>query len=91
MVLRARALGEGSKRHNGLAYLLVPLDQPGIDIRPIVQPHRRPEFNEVFFTDARTEAGLVVSEPGDGWRVAMGTLQFEARRLHVGPADPLCP
>ncbi len=68
---------KGSKRHNGLAYLLVPLDQPGIEIRPIVQLTGDSEFNEVFFTDARTEAGLVVGEPGDGWRVAMGTLQFE--------------
>lgn len=68
---------KGSKRHNGLSYLLVPLDQPGVEIRPIVQLTGDSEFNEVFFTDARTEAGLVVGEPGDGWRVAMGTLQFE--------------
>ena len=68
---------KGSKRHNGLAYLLVPLDQPGIEIRPIVQLTGDSEFNEVFFTDARTDADLVVGEPGDGWRVAMGTLQFE--------------
>jgi len=68
---------KGSKRHNGLAYLLVPLDQPGVEIRPIVQLTGDSEFNEVFFTDARTDAGLVVGEPGDGWRVAMGTLQFE--------------
>ena len=68
---------KGSKRHNGLAYLLVPLDQPGIEIRPIVQLTGDSEFNEVFFTDARTDADLVVGEPGDGWRVAMATLQFE--------------
>ncbi len=68
---------KGSKRHNGLAYLLVPLDQPGVEIRPIVQLTGDSEFNEVFFTDARTDADLVVGEPGDGWRVAMGTLQFE--------------
>jgi alkylation response protein AidB-like acyl-CoA dehydrogenase len=68
---------KGSKRHHGLSYLLVPLDQPGIEIRPIVQLTGDSEFNEVFFTDARTDADLVVGEPGDGWRVAMATLQFE--------------
>ena len=68
---------KGSKRHAGLAYLLVPLDQPGIEIRPIVQLTGDSEFNEVFFTDARTDADLVVAEPGDGWRVAMGTLMYE--------------
>ena len=68
---------KGSKRHQGLSYLLVPLDQPGVEIRPIVQLTGDSEFNEVFFDDARTEASLVVGEPGDGWRVAMGTLTFE--------------
>jgi alkylation response protein AidB-like acyl-CoA dehydrogenase len=68
---------KGSKRHAGLSYLLVPLDQPGVEIRPIIQLTGDSEFNEVFFTDARTDADLVVGEPGDGWRVAMGTLAFE--------------
>jgi alkylation response protein AidB-like acyl-CoA dehydrogenase len=68
---------KGSKRHAGLSYLLVPLDQPGVEIRPIVQLTGDSEFNEVFFDDARTDADLVVGEPGDGWRVAMGTLTFE--------------
>jgi alkylation response protein AidB-like acyl-CoA dehydrogenase len=68
---------KGSKRHAGLSYLLVPLDQPGVTVRPIVQLTGDSEFNEVFFDDARTDAGLVVGEPGDGWRVAMGTLTFE--------------
>ena len=68
---------KGSKRHAGLSYLLVPLDQPGVEVRPIVQLTGDSEFNEVFFDDARTDADLVVGEPGDGWRVAMGTLTFE--------------
>jgi alkylation response protein AidB-like acyl-CoA dehydrogenase len=68
---------KGSKRHAGLSYLLVPLDQPGVQIRPIVQLTGTSEFNEVFFDDARTDADLVVGDPGDGWRVAMGTLTFE--------------
>lgn len=68
---------KGSKRHAGLSYLLVPLEQPGVQIRPIVQLTGTSEFNEVFFDDARTDADLVVGEPGEGWRVAMGTLAFE--------------
>ncbi|BBY75172.1 acyl-CoA dehydrogenase [Mycolicibacterium parafortuitum] len=68
---------KGSKRHAGLSYLLVPLDQPGVEIRPIIQLTGDSEFNEVFFDNARTDADLVVGEPGDGWRVAMGTLTFE--------------
>ena len=67
----------GSQRHHGLSFLLVPLDQPGVEIRPIEQLTGGSEFNEVFFTDARTEAELVVGEPGQGWAVAMGLLGFE--------------
>jgi alkylation response protein AidB-like acyl-CoA dehydrogenase len=64
-------------RHRGLSYLLVPMRQDGIDIRPIVQLTGTSEFNEVFFDDARTEAANVVGDVGDGWRVAMGTLGVE--------------
>ncbi|HYN34325.1 MAG TPA: acyl-CoA dehydrogenase family protein [Ilumatobacteraceae bacterium] len=67
----------GSQRHAGLTFLLVPMDQPGIETRPIVQLTGGGEFNETFFTDARTDRDMVVGEPGDGWRVAMGLLGFE--------------
>jgi alkylation response protein AidB-like acyl-CoA dehydrogenase len=67
----------GSTRHHGLSFLLVPLDQEGVEIRPIEQLTGGSEFNEVFFTGARTDADLVVGEPGDGWAVAMGLLGFE--------------
>jgi alkylation response protein AidB-like acyl-CoA dehydrogenase len=67
----------GSSRHRGLSYLLVPMDQPGVEIRPITQLTRTSEFNEVFFDGARTPADHVVGEPGDGWRVALSTLAYE--------------
>jgi acyl-CoA dehydrogenase len=75
---------EGSQRHRGLSYLLVPMDQPGVEIRPIRQITGTAEFNEVFFTGARTSADLVVGGPGDGWKVAMGTLAFERGVLTLG-------
>ncbi|TSD95681.1 acyl-CoA dehydrogenase [Skermania sp. ID1734] len=67
----------GSKRHHGLSYLLVPMKQPGVQVRPILQLTETSEFNEVFFDNARTSADLVVGAVGDGWRIAMGTLTFE--------------
>jgi alkylation response protein AidB-like acyl-CoA dehydrogenase len=67
----------GSVRHQGLSFLLMPIDQDGIDVRPIEQLTGGSEFNEVFFTGARTDADLVVGEPGKGWGVAMGLLGFE--------------
>ncbi|WP_435061807.1 acyl-CoA dehydrogenase family protein [Amycolatopsis thermoflava] len=67
----------GSQRHRGLSYLLVPLKQDGVTVRPIQQLTGTSEFNEVFFDDARTPAAMVVGEPGEGWRIAMATLGFE--------------
>ncbi|GAA1548594.1 acyl-CoA dehydrogenase family protein [Actinomadura kijaniata] len=67
----------GSARHHGLSYLLVPMRQKGVDIRPIVQMTGTSEFNEVFFDGARTDAANIVGAPGDGWRIAMATLGFE--------------
>ena len=68
---------EGSTRHRGLSYLLVPMDQPGIEVRPITQLTRTAEFNEVFFDGARTGASNVVGDVGGGWQVALATLAFE--------------
>lgn len=66
-----------AERHHGLSLLLVPLDQVGVEVRPIRQMNGHAEFNEVFFTGARTAAENIVGQPGDGWRVAMTTLGLE--------------
>ncbi|MCT2062432.1 acyl-CoA dehydrogenase family protein [Dietzia cinnamea] len=68
---------EGTSRHRGLSFLLVPLDQPGVEIRPIQQLTGTSEFNEVFFDDAVTDAEMIVGERGEGWKVAMTLLEFE--------------
>ena len=64
-------------KHRGLSYLLVPMKQPGVEVRPILQLTKTSEFNEVYFTDARTGAANVVGGVDDGWKVAMATLGFE--------------
>ena len=67
----------GSQGRDGLSYLLVPMEQPGIEIKPIRQMTGEADFNEVFFDGAVTARENVVGEPGRGWQVAMGTLSFE--------------
>lgn len=67
----------GSKGNKGLAFLLLPLAQPGIEIRPIRQLGGGSEFNEVFFDGARADAAHLVGKPGEGWKVAMGLLEIE--------------
>jgi alkylation response protein AidB-like acyl-CoA dehydrogenase len=66
-----------AERHGGLSYLLVPMRQAGIEVRPIVQITGTSEFNQVFFDDARTDPDAIIGAPGDGWRIAMGTLGVE--------------
>ncbi|MFD9439387.1 acyl-CoA dehydrogenase family protein [Streptomyces sp. NPDC060006] len=68
----------GSRRHHGLSFLLVPMDQPGrIDVRPIRQMTGTSEFNEVFFDGAHARVEHVVGGEGNGWQVAMSLLGFE--------------
>ena len=74
----------GSKRHRGLSYLLVPVRQPGIELRPIVQATGTSEFSEVFFDGARTCAANLVGAEGDGWKVGMATLGFERGSFTLG-------
>jgi alkylation response protein AidB-like acyl-CoA dehydrogenase len=63
--------------HRGISMLLVPLDQPGVEIRPIRNITGDTDFNEVFFDNATTERDLVVGPINRGWSVAMTLLGFE--------------
>ena len=67
----------GSRGHQGLSYLLVPMRQKEIEVRPLREMTGDAEFNEVFFSGARTEAANLIGAPGEGWKVAMATLAFE--------------
>src|SRR3954468_22168672 len=64
-------------KHAGITFLLVPMDQPGVEVRPIREMTGDALFNEVFFTDARTAKGNVVGEVNNGWTVANTLLGFE--------------
>ncbi len=64
-------------QHAGISYLLVPMHQPGVEVRPITQVDGSAEFNEVFFTNARCPRENVVGGVNNGWKVAMTTLGFE--------------
>jgi alkylation response protein AidB-like acyl-CoA dehydrogenase len=71
-------------KHRGISYILTPMRQPGITIRPIEQITGTSEFNEVFFDDARAAKDDVVGEVNGGWKVAMGTLAFERGASTLG-------
>ena len=73
-----------AKKHDGISFLLCPMDQPGVEVRPIRQMTGTAEFNEVFFDDARTAADMVVGEVDHGWKVVMGTLGFERGTAFLG-------
>jgi alkylation response protein AidB-like acyl-CoA dehydrogenase len=75
---------EAKPKHRGLSYILVPMKQEGVEIRPIVQMTGDAEFSEVFFNDARTPAENIVGEVNGGWKVAMGTLEFERGASTLG-------
>ena len=71
-------------KHRGISFLLIRMDAPGIETRPIVQITGSSEFNEVFFSGARTPADLVVGGVNQGWKVAMGLLAYERGASTLG-------
>ncbi len=68
---------EGSRGPRGLSFLLVPMDQPGVVVRPIVQITGEAEFNETFLDAARTGAANILGAPGEGWAVGMALRGYE--------------
>ena len=72
-------------KHSGISYLLIPMDTPGIEIRPLVDMTLKAGFNEVFFTDVKIPASNIVGKRGEGWAVANATLGHE--RGSLAPPD----
>lgn len=75
-----------SSRHHGLTFILVPLDSPGITVRPIAQLDGLPGFAEIFFDDVKVPVENVLGGEGQGWHVAMSTAGFERGLMLRSPA-----
>jgi alkylation response protein AidB-like acyl-CoA dehydrogenase len=70
-----------AKKHAGISYLLIPMDTPGIEVRPLRTMTGHAEFNEVFFTDVRVPLANLVGRRGEGWKIANTTLRHERDML----------
>jgi alkylation response protein AidB-like acyl-CoA dehydrogenase len=88
MILLARTNTDTARKYDGLSYFLSPMDVPGIETRPIRKITGEYGFTETFFTDARIPAGCLMGEEGEGWKIAMQTLQYE-RGAEAGAAGGL--
>ena len=75
-----------SSRHKGLSFILLPLDLPGITVRPIQKINGKAAFAEVFFDDVRVPVENLLGEEGGGWNVAMATAGFERGLMLRSPA-----
>jgi alkylation response protein AidB-like acyl-CoA dehydrogenase len=74
----------GGARHRGITFFLLPMDSPGITVRPLRHMLGEAEFNEVFLDDVFVPDDLVVGDVDGGWKVAMGTLAFERVAIATG-------
>ncbi|GLZ48130.1 putative acyl-CoA dehydrogenase FadE17 [Actinomycetospora sp. NBRC 106375] len=83
-ILLARTGGEDKPRHRGITYFVLPMDTPGVTVRPLRHMLGEAEFNEVFLDDVFVPDDLVVGEVDGGWAVAMATLGFERVGIATG-------
>jgi alkylation response protein AidB-like acyl-CoA dehydrogenase len=75
--------GSAGEKHAGLTYLIVDMESPGVEVKPLVQMTGDAEFNEIYFTDVRVARENLLGGVGEGWRVAMTTLMHERATLGV--------
>ncbi len=77
MILLARTNSDTERKYDGLSFFLSPMDVPGITATPIKKITGEYGFTETFFDNARIPANCLMGEEGQGWKIAMQTLQFE--------------
>ena len=70
-----------AKKHAGISYVLIPMETPGVDVRPLKTMTGHAEFNEVFFEDVRVPLTNIVGRRGEGWKIANTTLRHERNML----------
>jgi alkylation response protein AidB-like acyl-CoA dehydrogenase len=75
--------GAADSKHAGLTYLIVDMESPGVEVKPLVQMTGDAEFNELYFSDVRVPKENLLGGVGEGWRVAMTTLMHERATLGV--------
>ena len=88
MILLARTSTDTARKYDGLSFFLAPMTVPGIETRPIRKLTGEYGFTETFFTAARIPADCLMGEEGQGWQIAMRTLQYE-RGAEAGAAGGL--
>jgi alkylation response protein AidB-like acyl-CoA dehydrogenase len=88
MILLARTNPEAERKYDGLSFFLAPMHVEGVETRPIRKLTGEYGFTETFFTDARIPADCLMGEEGEGWKIAMKTLQYE-RGAEAGAAGGL--
>ncbi|WP_395307716.1 acyl-CoA dehydrogenase family protein [Mycobacterium sp. AMU20-3851] len=71
-------------KHKGITFFIVPMKQPGIEVRPLIQITGESHFNEVFITDAKVPDAYVVGGVGNGWRVLQTALAYERSIMGSG-------
>lgn len=86
MILLARTAPQGERKYDGLSFFLSPMKIEGVEAHPIRKVTGEYGFNQVFFTDARISADTMVGAEGQGWGVAMKTLEYE-RGVSSGQAS----
>jgi hypothetical protein len=76
--------GGDDTRHRGITWLILPMDSPGVEIRPLTTIAGSAEFAELFLDEVRIPVSNRVGDENDGWRVTMVTLSFERGTAFVG-------
>ena len=76
--------GADDSRHRGISWLILPMDSPGVEIRPLTTIAGSTEFAELFLDEVRVPVANRVGDENDGWRVTMVTLSFERGTAFVG-------